>query len=294
MIVPRQAVPALATAATVLVALVGFSGSGSGAPSAVPTLVPSAVPTLVPTSSTLVPTSSTLVPTLVPTSSTLFTAPTVSNIPAATTTTVVAASTTTSTTQARSTSLIPIPAGCDTPPPAQVIFVGEIVDIGTSNGTARYELRQVRAGETGGRERSNLLDVRYGEDIRFLDIGSQYLVGAAVDGESEGLVSKVREDAQLFGGNEVLDVGETDVDCPVLEDPVRTLTVTGRDIETGLLSPLSGSSDRIARAILVPAGVAVVAVVALAVVRWILTGLFRGAGAVVGASRVSARRKRWR
>ena len=283
MIVPRQAVPALATAATVLVALVGFSGSGSGAPSAVPTLVP-----------TLVPTSPTLVPTLVPTSSTLFTGPTVSNIPAATTTTVVAASTTTSTTQARSTSLIPIPAGCDTPPPAQVIFVGEIVDIGTSNGTARYELRQVRAGETGGRERSNLLDVRYGEDIRFLDIGSQYLVGAAVDEESEGLVSKVREDAQLFGGNEVLDVGETDVDCPVLEDPVRTLTVTGRDIETGLLSPLSGSSDRIARAILVPAGVAVVAVVALAVVRWILTGLFRGAGAVVGASRVSARRKRWR
>ena len=272
MIVPRQAVPALATAATVLVALVGFSGPGSGAPSAVPTLVP----------------------TLVPTSSTLFTGPTVSNIPAATTTTVVAASTTTSTTQARSTSLIPIPAGCDTPPPAQVIFVGEIVDIGTSNGTARYELRQVRAGETGGRERSNLLDVRYGEDIRFLDIGSQYLVGAAVDEESEGLVSKVREDAQLFGGNEVLDVGETDVDCPVLEDPVRTLTVTGRDIETGLLSPLSGSSDRIARAILVPAGVAVVAVVALAVVRWILTGLFRGAGSAVGASRVSARRERWR
>lgn len=231
-----------------------------------------------------------------PPSTTVFsgsTAPPVSGLPPATPTTPASGSTTTSTTQARSTTLIPIPAGCDSPAPAQVVFVGQLVDVGERDGMARFELRQIRDGETGGRERSNLLDIRYGDDIRFLDVGNQYLVGAGLD-EEGNLMSKAREEEPLFGGNDIVDVGETDVDCPLLEDPVRTLTVTGRDVETGVLSPLTRSSNRLLRAILLPAAVGVGAIVALAAVRWILTGLFRGAGAAVGVSRATTRRTRWR
>lgn len=224
------------------------------------------------------------------TSTTLFA--TTTTVPATTTTTTLPPSTTTSTTQARSTTLIPIPAGCTTPAPAAVVFVGQLVDRDES--TARYELRQIRTGTAGERLRSNLLDVRYESDTKYLTVGNQYLVGAAIDPDDDVLFSKVRSEQPLFGGNEIVDVAETDIDCPQLEDPVRTLTVTGRSIDSGVLTPIKSSQDQVLRAILVPLVVGVGAIIGLALVRWILTGAWRGATLAVDATRESSRRRRWR
>lgn len=142
--------------------------------------------------------------------------------------------------------------------------------------------------------RSNLLDVRYEQDTKYLTVGNQYLVGAAVDPRDDMLVSKVRLDQPLFGGNEIVDVRQTDIECPELEDPVRTLTVTGRSIDSGVLTPIMSSQDRVLRAMLVPALIGTGAVAALALVRWILTGAWRGATVAVDASRESSRQRRWR
>ncbi|CAN5818965.1 hypothetical protein BH20ACT4_BH20ACT4_02980 [soil metagenome] len=229
-------------------------------------------------------------PPVTSTTSLFTTTTTTTTAPVATTT--LPPATTTSTTQARSTTLIPIPAGCTTPAPAAVVFVGRLVDRDES--TARYELRQIRAGSAGDRLRSNLLDVRYGSDMKYLTVGNEYLVGAALDPDDDVLVSKVRSDLPLFGGNEIVDAGETDIECPQLEDPVRTLTVTGRSIDSGVLTPLDRSQGRVMEAILVPALIAIAAVVALALVRWILTGAWRGAVVAVDASRETSRRRRWR
>ena len=80
----------------------------------------------------------------------------------------------------------------------------------------------------------DLVDVRYGEETRFLDVGSTYVVGVARSAEDGLLVSTVREPAPLFGGDAVVGLDDTDVDCPQLPDPVLTfgindLPVSGRD-----------------------------------------------------------------
>jgi hypothetical protein len=271
----RAVVASLAFGAATLVgALTMLGGSRS-----------SAVPPV--TSTTLFATTTT-----VPATTTITLPPSTTTTVPATTTTTLPPSTTTSTTQARSTTLIPIPAGCTTPAPAAVVFVGQLVDRDES--TARYELRQIRTGTAGERLRSNLLDVRYESDTKYLTVGNQYLVGAAIDPDDDVLFSKVRSEQPLFGGNEIVDVAETDIDCPQLEDPVRTLTVTGRSIDSGVLTPIKSSQDRVLRAILVPLVVGVGAIIGLALVRWILTGAWRGATLAVDATRESSRRRRWR
>ncbi|MDQ3737550.1 MAG: hypothetical protein M3337_00090 [Actinomycetota bacterium] len=246
-----------------------------------------ALPPATSTSTTQFTTTTTMAP-----ATTTMAPATTTTAPATTTTSTAPPATTTSTTQARSTTLIPIPAGCTTPAPATVVFVGQLVD--RDETTARYELRQIRDGSPGDRVRSNLLDVRYDMDAKYLTVGNQYLVGAAVDPDDDVLVSKVRSEQPLFGGNEIVDVGETDIECPVLEDPVRTLTVTGRSIDSGVLTPIVSAQDRVLRAVLVPALVGIGAIAALAMLRWILTGAWRGATVAVDASRETSRQRRWR
>ena len=51
--------------------------------------------------------------------------------------------------------------------------------------------------------------------------------------------SKVREPEPLFGGDEVIGAAESDVSCPAIVDPVRTLDVDGTPIEAGVISPLA-------------------------------------------------------
>ncbi|NDF32187.1 MAG: hypothetical protein EB147_08160 [Acidimicrobiia bacterium] len=41
-------------------------------------------------------------------------------------------------------------------------------------------------------------------------------------------------------------------DCPEVEDAVRTLTMDGGPVESGVLAPMKNSSGRVARAILLP------------------------------------------
>jgi hypothetical protein len=178
--------------------------------------------------------------------------------------------------------LIPVPAGCPEPATASVVFVGKLVarDIRTG----RFELQVVRAGSAEGFSSGNLVDVRYGIDAKFLTVGQQYLVGAGV--ERGILMSKVRPDEPLFGGDEVVGAAEIDVECPVVEDPVRTLTVTGKSIDSGVLQPLSTERGRLLRAVLVPAGVAFAILFGLAALRWLLQGVAMGASSAVNISRV--------
>ena len=99
------------------------------------------------------------------------------------------------------------------------------------------------------------------------------------------LVSKLGPDEPMFGGDEVVGAAEVDVECPELEDPVRTLTVTGRTIESGVLQPLSKERSTILRAFVVPAGVAFAILIGLASIRWLLTGVLMGASSAVNMTR---------
>ena len=96
-----------------------------------------------------------------------------------------------------------------------------------------------------------VLDVRYGDEARFLAVDGDYIVGVRTN-EVGVLVSTAREPAPLFGGDAVIGVDDTDTECPTLEDPVRTLLADGTAVDTGVLSPLRGHSGELRAALLKP------------------------------------------
>ena len=190
--------------------------------------------------------------------------------------------------------LVAVPTACEAPALPEVVFVGTLLETGTPSGapqeseftTGRFRVDQARAGAIDRYAYDGVIDVRFGIDTKFLEEGDQYLIGAAYDPEAGALVSKVRQPEPSFGGDEVIAAAESDVNCPLLEDPVRAMRVDGTPIDAGVISPLSDSKRSIARSLLLPLGVAFAVVFTLAAIRWLITGVFKGVGAVVGTASV--------
>ncbi|CAN5690031.1 hypothetical protein BH18ACT2_BH18ACT2_19650 [soil metagenome] len=177
---------------------------------------------------------------------------------------------------------MPIPQGCAAPELADVVFLGTVADADFQ--TVRYRIDQIRAGDLQPFAIGGLVDVRYGEDARFLSAGTQYLIGADATRDSTGLVSKVRVTEPLFAGDDVIGVSESELVCPQLDDPVRTLDSDGTAVDAGVLSPLADAKGDVLRSLLIPLAVALAAVFVLATVRWILTGVGKGVGSVVSTA----------
>lgn len=183
-----------------------------------------------------------------------------------------------------------IPASCEIPLPVRVTFVGSVV--GSDSRTARFEVRQIRGGSVEGFSVGGLIDVDYGEDVRFLEPGESYLVAAGVDQTSGRLVSKVRDPEPLFGGNQVIGIGEQNVDCPELEDAVRTLTTDGRSLESGVLAPLGDDRRGLVRAVVLPFVWVFGGLVVLALVANFARAVVSQIGSTPGRDSVSRRRAR--
>lgn len=175
-------------------------------------------------------------------------------------------------------SLVQVPAGCPTLPPADVAFVGTVIakDEFVEKGTVRYQIDQVRAGNAAPHSVDGVVDVRYGPDSQFLEIESQYLVAAAVDDRIGALASKVAPEALLFGGDAVVGLEDTEVDCPVVDDPVMTLNIDGTPIDSSLLAPFFEDRRLLLATIGVPAAIVAAALVGLVLLRRLLDAGFRG------------------
>ena len=173
---------------------------------------------------------------------------------------------------------VPVPVGCSVPALPDVVFAGTVVDADFQ--TARYRIDQVRAGDIEPFAYGGLVDVRYGTDTKFLERGTQYVIGGSIDPSTGVLSSKVRRIEPLFAGDEVIGVSESDVKCPQLEDPVRTLDIDGTSVDASVLGPLTEAKGDLMRAILLPLAVAFAIVFGLVALRWIITGVFKGVGSV--------------
>lgn len=175
-------------------------------------------------------------------------------------------------------SLYPVPPGCVPPAPADVAFVGTVLakDEFIEKGTVRYHIDQLRAGNATPYATRGLIDVRYGPDSQYLDVGEQYLVGASVDPTIGVLTSKVSPEAPLFGGDVVIGLDDSAVECPAFDDPVQTLTLDGDEVETGLLEPLFADRRLLLATIAVPAAIAGLVLVGLVVLRRVWEWSFRG------------------
>jgi hypothetical protein len=192
--------------------------------------------------------------------------------------------------EADSARLIPVPAGCAAPPLEQVVFTGTLVIADAVTG--RFRVDQVRSGSVEGFSVAGLIDVRYGDEVRFLTVGDQYIVGAAIDPDFRVLASTVRAPAPLFGGNEIAGVDQGDVDCPQVDSPVSTLLMDGTSVETGVLTPLKGAGGRILRALLAPLGAACLILLGLVIVKHLFFALGRSLRDMSVTDRPTRRQRR--
>jgi hypothetical protein len=173
-------------------------------------------------------------------------------------------STTTSTTLPSAATTIP--PGCPVPQEASVVFLGTVSASDVS--TVSFVVDQVRYGTLETVVPGATVGVRYGSDVKYLDVGNQYLVGAVIDPASLQLSSTVRDNPDMFGGAAVagaIELGR----CPALEEAVRTLWPDGSSLESGVLTPLWESGGRIAIAFILPAILGFVLLLALV---WIKRG----------------------
>jgi len=148
------------------------------------------------------------------------------------------------------------------------VFEGTVVDAVAT--TARFELGRVLSGSVDGHVTNHRVDVRYGDETRFLHVGTTYVVGTRADPSTGLLMSSVREPALLFGGDAVVGRNDTNVVCPDAPDPARTLTASGLPVETGVLTPVKGSGRRLLRALLLPLAVACGIILALVLAKHLL------------------------
>jgi hypothetical protein len=168
--------------------------------------------------------------------------------------------------------LIPVPIGCEAPALPHIVFVGEVVD--RDYRTVRFEIDSIRSGRSAPFGSGDQIDVRYGLDAQYLDDGETYLVAAVVNPDVGILVSRVTEPIEHFGGDEVIGVSETDVNCPAYEDPMRTLHLDGTAIDAGVLDPFADSKMQIAGAFLIPFGLAMGVIFLLSMFRLSIAGLY--------------------
>jgi hypothetical protein len=172
--------------------------------------------------------------------------------------------------------LIDVPAGCPVPLSADVAFVGTA--IAKDFEKVRYEIVQLRAGSITGYSIDGLVDVLYLEDAKFLDLDEDYLVGARFDSDFGALISTVRPAEPLFGGNDVIGLNDTDIDCPTIDDPVRTVLPDGTSVDSGVISPLLDNKRTLLATLGVPTAIAFAALIGLVLLRKIwhffLKGIF--------------------
>lgn len=156
-----------------------------------------------------------------------------------------------------------------TPPVCQDLVAPTAVFVGTVTGkvgiTARYAVAQLRSGELP----ATRVQVDYPDDIRFVQEGRQYVVGAALDPVTNRLVSKVRTPR------------DADPDDPCnLQDQVYTRNLDGSPLDTGIFTGLADKGWRVVWAFALPTLIAL----------GILTVLVLVKRAGVGAFRLSIRR----
>ena len=141
------------------------------------------------------------------------------------------------------------------------------------DGVAIFSVVQVRGGSLGAYVNAGAISIRYAErETRFLQVGTTYLVGAGGSELFSTLESKVRAKKQLFAGDAVVGIDESDKPCPVIEDPVLTLLPNGQPINAGVFSLLGNARGGLLRALVLPLLFILVFLVGLVITKRLFVG----------------------
>ena len=164
-----------------------------------------------------------------------------------------------------------LPAGCVAPRAAIATFLGQLVS--ADDAAAIFSVVQVRGGSLGAYVNAGAISIRYAErETRFLQVGTTYLVGAGGSELFSTLESKVRAKKQLFAGDAVVGIDESDKPCPIIEDPVLTLLPNGQTINAGVFSLLRNGRGGLVRAVVLPLFFALVFLIGLVITKRLFVG----------------------
>ncbi len=193
--------------------------------------------------------------------------------------------------QPQSGPLVAVPPGCPNPPTASAVFFGSLdkKDFRTAQFTV---VDDVRAGSLAPYQVGDQVQVRYGDDVRFLDVGTTYIVGVTPDPQIDMLTSKVRVPAPLFGGDAVAGADDSDITCPTVEDPVITLTEQATSVDTGLFTPLRGAKRDLLMAVLRPLLIALAVLIGLVVIKQLVFATGRSLRAATVTERTVVKQPR--
>jgi hypothetical protein len=159
-----------------------------------------------------------------------------------------------------------LPAGCIAPRAATATFLGELIS--SDDLLATFRVVQVRGGSLGAYVNSGLISVRYADrETLFLEPGKIYLVGAGASELFTTLESKVRAEKELFGGDAVVGIDESDVPCPKFEDPIITLLPNGDLIDSGIFSLITSQPTQLLQVFLLPLFFVLVFLIGLVIVK---------------------------
>ena len=169
--------------------------------------------------------------------------------------------------------LILSPPGCVVPAPAFAVFRGRVINIDDPPTTAQFRVLSLLAGSLTGHTSVSRVLVVYGQEASFLEIGVEYIVGVRLDLDTNRLVSKILRPAPLFGGDAVIGVKDTDLECPRIEDPISTLLADGSSVDSGVLTPLQDSRSSLVGAIVQPLAIALAVLIALVLVKAMIVSM---------------------
>ncbi len=169
--------------------------------------------------------------------------------------------------------LILSPPGCLVPEPALAVFRGRVISVDDPATTAQFRVLSILSGTLAGHTSTNRVLVVYGQEASFLEVGVEYIVGVRLDLDTDRLVSKILRPAPLFGGDAVIGLDDTDLECPRIEDPISTLLADGSSVDSGVLTPLQHSGSSLAAAIVQPLLIALAVLFALVFLKNLLISM---------------------
>jgi hypothetical protein len=171
--------------------------------------------------------------------------------------------------------LIQSPPGCVVPEPALAVFRGRVLNIDDPPTLAQFRVLSMLAGSLDGHTSADRVLIGYGQEASFLEVGVEYIVGVRLDLDSNRLVSRILRPAPLFGGDAVIGVEDTNLECPRIEDPISTLLSDGSSVDSGVLTPLQDSGSELVKSVLQPLMIALALLIALAFVKNFLFAMGR-------------------
>lgn len=183
--------------------------------------------------------------------------------------------------------LVVSPPGCVAPQPALAVFRARLINLDDPPTTAEFRVQSMLAGSLDGYSQSGRVLVVYGQEASFLEIGTRYIVGVHADLDTGRLTSAILQPEPLFGGDAVIGLNDIDLECPRVEDPIKTLLADGSSVDSGVLTPLKGSGPQVLDALVQPLALAVLLLIALVLVKDMIKAMGRSLRETTGPVQVA-------